>query len=442
LFQLLQPIWLFALAGLSVPVIIHLWNQRPGKTLRVGSIAMVTDNAVSHKKNIRLTEILLLLLRCLLLSCVVVALAGPFWKYARTNDSKGWVLMSRQQLAATYQHFKPVVDSLLAAGLELHYFEEGFAKENIEKAIAAPPDTFATKQISYRATASLLNEAVPAKLPLYIFTDNYLRNFAGNRTAVSLNLHWFTYTPDTTANKPVTDTTGLRITVFSGAHNNDARYLKASLDAIQQFSKKNIVTQMVTAATNVPAMQDWLFWLSDEPVPAAATARNVFQYARGKALPCHSSILPVGTASFNPVELFASIPEIGEGKNFSEVYWKDGYGRPLLVSEQASHIVYYRLYTHIDPKWNDLPWSGSFPQIIYALLYERNNQLSLPETAGNTIIDSSQLKPAAITEKEAGPKPILFAEIKLNSLFWLLAMLLFFAERCLSFYHRRNTANG
>ncbi|MEP6750371.1 MAG: BatA domain-containing protein, partial [Bacteroidota bacterium] len=63
MFQLLQPIWLFALAGVSIPVIIHLWNRKPGKTLKVGSVALVEENILSYKKTIKLSELLLLLLR-------------------------------------------------------------------------------------------------------------------------------------------------------------------------------------------------------------------------------------------------------------------------------------------------------------------------------------------------------------------------------------------
>jgi hypothetical protein len=33
---LTTPIWLFALAAIGIPVMIHLWNIKPGKTLEGG----------------------------------------------------------------------------------------------------------------------------------------------------------------------------------------------------------------------------------------------------------------------------------------------------------------------------------------------------------------------------------------------------------------------
>ena len=441
MFQLLQPIWLFALAGLSIPVIIHLWNQRPGKTLRVGSITLVTENAVSHKKSIKLSEILLLLLRCLLLACIAVALAAPFWKNPANKYSKGWVLMSRPQLAAVYNHFKPLVDSLLQAGMEFHYFEAGFPKHDIANVTKAAPDTTVALS-SYRSTVALLNEQTDAKLPLYIFTDNYLEHFAGKRSAVSLNLHWFSYAPDTLGAKQVTDTTSLHITIFSHAYTNDARYLKAAVDAIQQFSNKNIVVKSVTAVAAVPAHQDWLCWLADEPVPADKQAANVLVYAKGKAVAGNSYILPGTGFSFDAIPLYSSITEKDSTKEFAAVNWEDGFGHPLLAVEKTNSKNYYWLYTHIDPAWNEFPWSNSFPPLLYQLLYADSYHNALSGSAHRAIIDSSQLMPVLLTGKEAGSKPILFEETKLAGIFWLAAWLLFFGERCLSFYHRKMMTNG
>jgi len=440
LLQLLQPIWLFALAGLSIPVIIHLWNQRPGKTLRVGSVILVAENMVSHKKNVRLTELLLLLLRCLLLACIAMALAAPLWRKQENKTAKGWILMSRSKLITAYNHFKPEIDSLLHAGFEFHYFEEGFAKADFQKAIQTQNDTFPVKPFFYRGIIALLNEQADAKLPLYVFTDNYLRNFSGSRTVVSLNLHWFTYAPDTfVVQSAAADTGILRVTVYT-AQTNDGHYVKAALDAIQQFSKKNIITRLVNKVAEIPAQQDWLFWLSDEAIPADKKATHTLGYAEGKATQTASYILPAGHSSFDAVELYSSIIENDTATNYSSVNWRDGFGHPLLTMEEKNNTSYYWLYTHIDPAWNELPWSNGFPQMLYELMYTDSNALATP--TDKTIIDSSQLMPVTVNEKEAGLKPALFNETKLAGIFWLIAFILFFAERCLSFYHRKIVTNG
>jgi hypothetical protein len=442
LFQLLQPIWLFALAGVSIPVIIYLWNPQPGKTLKVGSIALVKESGLLYKKRIKPAGLLLLLLRVLLLACIALALAGPLWRNPANTASKGWVLMARPQLTATYNRFKPMVDSLLQAGLEFHYFEEGFKKDKLSTALQVQADSTGIHQPSYRGTIALLDQQADTRVPLYVFTDNYLRHFGGRRLPVSLNLHWFTYTPDTVATKPVTDTMALRVTIFTRVYANDARCLKAALDAIQQFSKRNIITEVVTAAADIPARQDWLFWLDDALPVNVHNAKNVLSYAKGRLVKRMSCILPAMEQTFAAVSLYQSIIENDAAKQSFSTCWQDGFGHTLLSVQQEHNTAFYWLYTHIDPAWNDLPWSDNFPAILFKLLYTGRVQDVWAGAPDKTIIDSSQSMPILLSSGEAAPKPAIFTETKLAGICWLLAFLLFFAERCLSFYHLKSNANG
>ncbi|MFT3932428.1 MAG: BatA domain-containing protein [Chitinophagaceae bacterium] len=433
MFQLLQPIWLYALAGLAVPVIIHLWNQRPGKTLRVGSVALVTENKVSRQKNIHLTELLLLLLRCLLLAAVVLALAGLQWRSNVNNVSKGWVLMPRQQLKTTHQHFKPLVDSLLKTGMEFHYFEDGFQKENIDKALTIV-DTSNTRTFYYRNIASSLNEVVDANTPVYIFTDNYLRNFSGPRNTVSLNLHWLAFTPDSSKEKQVADTNAINISVYQKGYANDARYVSAALEAIKQFSKRNFHISNAVSITALPSQQDWLFWLSDESLPQGKNANNILRYAAGKATTCNSYVLDAEGSAFDPLRLYKIVKDTNTAITTSFTKWRDGFGQPLLTLTKEDNNNNYKLFTHVNPSWNELPWSSSFPQLLYQLMYK-----DAGIKTDNTIIDSTQMLPVIVPEKNATAKHVSFKIINLTEICWLLAFLFFVAERLLSFYQSKTS---
>src|ERR1700761_2679139 len=99
----LHPIWFFALTAVSIPVAIHLWNIRKGKTLKIGSIALIT--AASQKKAVsrRLSEKLLLLLRCLLLILIAFILTMPFWNRSNNlSKTKGWVLIPKESVKEAY----------------------------------------------------------------------------------------------------------------------------------------------------------------------------------------------------------------------------------------------------------------------------------------------------------------------------------------------------
>ena len=75
--QLLDPIGLLALAGLIIPVIIHLWSVKKGKTLKIGSINLLGESASSTSRSLKITDWLLFVMRCLLLVIIAFLLAQP-----------------------------------------------------------------------------------------------------------------------------------------------------------------------------------------------------------------------------------------------------------------------------------------------------------------------------------------------------------------------------
>ncbi|MGZ3929211.1 MAG: BatA domain-containing protein, partial [Mucilaginibacter sp.] len=116
---LLNSIWLYALAALCVPVAIHLWNIRQGKTLKVGSIALINTSSQKSSRSFKLHDLLLLVLRCLLVALLAFVLAMPLWqRHISSSGKKGWVMLPKENLTEAYQKFKPEIDSLTKKGYE------------------------------------------------------------------------------------------------------------------------------------------------------------------------------------------------------------------------------------------------------------------------------------------------------------------------------------
>jgi hypothetical protein len=191
---LLNSIWLFALAALGIPVAIHLWNIKRGKTLKVGSISLITA-ASQNSRSFKLHDLLLLLLRCLLLALVAFVLAMPLWqRHINTSQIKGWVLIPKEDIKESYQKFKLEIDSLNKAGYEFHYFNKGFGKADLNKILS---DTTSFKhhgKASYWSLIQQLDGQIPSSLSVYLFTPNQASYFKGEKPEVSLNLHWRVYT--------------------------------------------------------------------------------------------------------------------------------------------------------------------------------------------------------------------------------------------------------
>jgi len=278
LIHLLQPLWLGAMAAIAAPVILHFWNDRRGKVLRIGSISLLMGASQQMAWSRRLSQWLLLLLRCLLLVLLAVLLAGPYWRQ-RADRKKGWVIVGEEGLA---------VDSLVKAGWERHVMSDS---ENYWNGFRAADST------------------APARVPFYLVTTGLAARFSGERPSTDREVHWDTYTPadsvrhwiraawlsgpdsvwvlrglsrstgtnysgETVAmnsRQPVAvDTSVLRVVVYSDpAFLQDGRYVTAALRALQQYTGRRME---IEETGRPPERADWLFWLSTRPLPAGAFA--------------------------------------------------------------------------------------------------------------------------------------------------------------------------
>jgi hypothetical protein len=489
-----------------VPVIIHLWNVKKGKTLKVGSIAFFRASAKSHAKRLRLSEWLLLLLRCLLLIVLSITIAKPYYnKKMGSQQQKGWFLVEEAQVKQAYTHFKPTIDSLQAAGFSFHYFNPECKEAKFEEAILKPADTTSRPRPSYWSLLTLLEKKVPPGLPVYLFTDNRLSRYTGSRPSVSLKLKWNIFpSPDTISNwiekayklkndslrivmgkstpaattytyqniaadapgqkftvrrtngKLVVDDlsgrgsrqtvlvdTSLRITIYSKDMGIDATYLKAAIDAIRDFSKYPIDLSIGKTIKSIPARHDWLFWLSEETIPDSLIQNSVFKYEKGK--------LENRSSRMFAEDLIAGITT--EDIPVFKTITPDPTAPLLTTTWQNSFgqpiltvekhkAAIYRFYSRFDPKWNNLTWSSQFPGLIYTLLFHNRDQADGPSDLDKRIIDATQILPLGI----AAVAPVLSPEAAdkkdLSKLFWTIAFILFALERIIALAAKKEVHNG
>ncbi len=479
----LHPIWFLALAAISIPVAIHLWNIRKGKTLKIGSIALIT--AASQKRSLsrRLNDVLLLLLRFLLLILLAFTLIIPLWR--RNNDTsktKGWVLIPKENVKEAYQKFKPKIDSLIKAGFEFHYFNKSFVKADFSKVLADTAHNL-DSNVSYWTLIQRLNGQIIPSLPVYIFTLNDAIHFKGEKPEVSLNLHWQTYTSADSVSRwiekawvtnngdirvvegssnptgtyyknysirsgdqstsyevrsdngklsvglknsneqvPV-DTSTWRFSIYADKNSVDAGYLKAALQSINQFTRHKAIVKQYTDESQIPLQQNWLFWLSTKPVARHLQSDNLFRYENGKIT--HSNSWIEAGASGLKIELFKSI--IGNDKWFA--IWKNGYGNSILSLENQSGKNLYHFYSRFDPVWSDLVWSDEFPKMLLKLIVG-------PATEPDIKYDKRILSDQQIMPVNANERPVSIGKttdhIDLSRYIWLLLALVFFTERWLA----------
>lgn len=473
---LLQPIWLLAYTGIIVPIVIHLWHVKQGKTLKVGSLAFLQQSSKQQSTSLKITDWLLLLIRCLLIILLALLLAKPQWQsQPKPNEQKAWLVLDANDPLTAYHHFKPSIDSLLAGNNELHLLQQGFPKFDLKDT-----NSFTKDSRNSQAYWLLYQQLLSTNKGGYVFTDRQVQHFAGTATATNTRFKWISYTSTDTANKWLTsayktyddsvivsianstpkgtsienktltfsngiqgdiaikgqvatlntntidsiniDTSTLVIAIYANQFTEDANYVKAALEAIKKVSKRNMVISVASNANQLPKQIDWLFWLSDNPIAITTTTTHIVQYQAGNVAKQTTWLRNTDIGIKQSITNHTDIP-----------IWQDGFGNNLLAINQQQPNI-YKLYTHFNPSWNDFVWNDNFPSLLSVLLFTEPNTNSkdIREIDANVLhnIDS-----------KTAQSHIDYTTLKdLSAFIWLLAFALLVVERWLSFTTKNSIA--
>ncbi|AIZ62896.1 hypothetical protein PK28_02890 [Hymenobacter sp. DG25B] len=153
------------------------------------------------------------------------------------------------------------------------------------------------------------------------------------------------------------------------SYTEEARHMRAALRAAALGVAMPL---QLTVSADVPPPAkplDWVFWLTDEPLPAQLQARmatglHIWQVAAGpgKVATTHFAPFPEG-----PV---VSIQRRGEAAapDGSLALWADATGRPLLSYTPAQKGGYYQLHTRLQAGWSELGETAELPALLLPLL--------------------------------------------------------------------------
>ncbi len=180
--QFLNLTWLWGLTGLLIPIAIHLLSRKEGKVIRIGSIRHFEETSTRQFRNIRLNELVLLALRCLLITFVVLLLSGLSYTNSKSEDIK-WMVMERGMKKE--KDFKTLIDSLEQNGFELRWLEKDFP--------LLKDSSIITHKLNYGSLIESLKK-VQAK-QIVVLSYNYANRFKGKRTTLPNNIQWISKSP-------------------------------------------------------------------------------------------------------------------------------------------------------------------------------------------------------------------------------------------------------
>lgn len=166
----------------------------------------------------------------------------------------------------------------------------------------------------------------------------------------------------------------LRVMLYTDAtHAESGRYVRAALQAasigLMQGLEIRTASVETTFSTNAPP--NWLFWLSEKPVPASWQTQvqrgaQLWQEAIGSGAAVQTKLDLVGLATAPPVAITRL--DTTQLRARTALLWHDGTGRPVLTHQPSGQGGIYQLHTRLQPTWSDLPDSPALPELLLQLL--------------------------------------------------------------------------
>ena len=198
--------WLLAASAILIPIAIHLWNKRQGKTVKVGSLRWLEASASRRWSSIKLNQVWLLVLRCLIYILLAVALAQPVINIQpQQQEGKKAVFITPELLySSELKAIKPIVDSLVQRGYTLHRFSPTFEQipqESWQQIKAQTQDSVWQQSINYWSLLpALTSKYKNTEDSVWLFTSDQQRFYAGTRPeAIPNNIFWIPVATDATA---------------------------------------------------------------------------------------------------------------------------------------------------------------------------------------------------------------------------------------------------
>jgi hypothetical protein len=310
--QFSNPTWLWALAGLSIPLAVHLLSRREGAVIDIGSIRFLRESPTARFRQVRLNEIALLALRCLLVILLTLLLAGL--QVRGIGEGLKWVVVDEGMQDS--EKIKTLLREFSDRGFDIRLMADGF-----------PPIANAKQAVFIRDYWTAVNELSSQPVDsVVVLSYNYLQKFKGERVSMPPHFKWITYdveekkyiagkvmmdddsvwvrngftssavtrfhtainaAGDAADSVPVRDQRELEITIVRDeGFDHDYQILVAALEAIGTVTPHRITTVIHTPDETRDSLSGVVFWLTHRPaVMQEGNINFVFRLCEGNHIP-------------------------------------------------------------------------------------------------------------------------------------------------------------
>lgn len=332
---LLQPYLLWGMLAVAIPVAIHFWYQKKGRTIEWAAMRWLGEQTTLQHRGLRLNELWLMLLRCLIVLLLAFILSKPVIDWlGNRNDTEVVHLVQPDALVTETYRFE--LEKALKNGDKMYWL--GPVPEQIASIAAFPANP--VNLFSIQQDINVLSDGFKKYFRLYFRNDPALTTFP--KTYIPGNYQLFAVV-DSSGKKqaPLLDgkyAASRRIQVLLENKDGAERHtIQAALDALSEVYGLSFET----VDKQMPGKHyDWVFTNRSITRPEAGT-----RYIVSGRMPEWDAPASV---VFLPDSLRPAGSELVESGQFpewlGEMLVKDlnltGTGKPL--SESQLHALFER----------------------------------------------------------------------------------------------------
>ncbi|GAA5140402.1 BatA domain-containing protein [Thalassotalea piscium] len=382
----LQPLAYYGLAALAIPVIIHLLSKSRGRIVKWGTTRFLPQSKPVKMSTIKLTQRLLLLLRCLIVLCSVAILSQPF-----INDYSGdetFVLVSETWFkAATPEQREQISEYLTSSDfnvLSLQTLESFTTFTNVTEVEPAEP-------LNIWQQLSKVSKKFKQAKEILVFTEANAINFTGEKPLLNQPIKWFITSQQSSQQYSLNSLVqqAFKLIIYAEDEHKEAlNYLLPALNAIQKFSVQQLSIEVIEHPQKLVSAQqpNWVFYLANRPITQEliswrAQGTHIFINNDNRLLVNNSEEITVnnGFALLAPIRFYQSshLENTFDSQHVEhqEDLWVSEDNKPLLTVFKVDEATNtnagkrYQFASMLSPKSTNLVIQPQFPLVIQRLLF-------------------------------------------------------------------------
>lgn len=172
--EFINPLMLWGALAISIPIIIHFWHQKKGKIIEWAATQWLVEKNLQQSRGIRLDNILLLILRCLLLLTLCFFLSKPILKWLNKDKTAKKIHLIQPNNLVT-ENYKFEIEEALKKGEKCYWIHSN--SQQIQDLKQLPNQKIFDANLLQNSINNITQSIDNETLELYFINNQKLNQF-------------------------------------------------------------------------------------------------------------------------------------------------------------------------------------------------------------------------------------------------------------------------